>query len=94
MSKRIKLRIWRGDAKDGALKDVVDTSGYYVWYSSTDAALFILSKSSSYPRVKLELTGSFSSTGGSGFDFTSIPVDAVFKNLECDHEHYFTLSLS
>ena len=22
MSKRIKLRIWRGDAKDGALKDV------------------------------------------------------------------------
>ena len=22
MSKKIKLRIWRGDAKDGALKDV------------------------------------------------------------------------
>jgi len=73
---------------------VVDTSGYRVWYSSSPSpALFIRSVGSAYPRVKLEITGSVSSTGGAGLSFGALPSDAVFKTLECDHEHYFTLAV-
>jgi len=73
---------------------MVDTSGYYVWYSSSSTpALFIRSVGSSYPRVKLEITGSVSSSGGAGLSFGALPSDAVFKTLACDHEHYFTLEV-